>query len=785
MSFGSDASDLLSAHELSTVQDFSALLYDLTGIDASVSQNVLDQIALLFAKLGRPRSPELAHAASAFYGRINQKLRLNASNLDRIYAATAERGETFHYHAKKAIAWAVDTSDRDSYLLALQRYCKDEGIRNSLTSLYEAIPHDETKVRLHAEISKPSKLRKAHERQVAQDVADSAAASLVWSLWPADLLRKHFAPPDGDRVVDEDYMLGLRRLKPAIFARRRSLVIRRISESFDELSDEGYNALREFYTSWIAAEYDALDNHGHLAVILDVADGAASRVWELTADLTLFAERFLQEPLAKAYFRSRDIEQETVKHIPSLDVDAARFDLAVDGFTYRDLFVLYGSEQVVRNLLLVFQKNERDETLIPCPACRCSQIEGNSYPTLGVRSWECRNLLCPERSIYNRGKRYLFKALLSQEAIEVPENEIPVEIVRKWRRDVLPWPGYTEVIEMLVRHYSMRGDAVALLGDLESPNDQLGRYFTNDRPPTKEAADFWHSAFFKRYCLPGTPCIGDPPSESDGSLFGDQSWTVIQGDAASVLADIPSATFDRAVTSPPYYNAREYSQWPNLYCYLYDMLQIHRQVYRTLKPGAIYAFNVFDYFDNERIITFSAMGNRRLALSALFVDLFRRIGFKLYGNVTWDKGDIEGKRSYNAGNFSPFYQAPFNCWEHVLLFQKPTVPGSQATSASTVSCNNKVLRIKPVYKMVRGVNVHGHTAPFPIELPASVLSETPQGSSVLDPFAGSGTTARAALSSGLWAVLVELNPEYCMLAERMTKEHEATIRGVSQEQMLF
>ena len=109
------------------------------------------------------------------------------------------------------------------------------------------------------------------------------------------------------------------------------------------------------------------------------------RVWELTADLTLFAERFLQEPLAKAYFRSRDIEQETVKHIPSLDVDAARFDLAVDGFTYRDLFVLYGSEQVVRNLLLVFQKNERDETLIPCPACRCSQIEGNSYP----KRWEC------------------------------------------------------------------------------------------------------------------------------------------------------------------------------------------------------------------------------------------------------------------------------------------------------------------------------------------------------------------------------------------------------------
>jgi DNA modification methylase len=214
------------------------------------------------------------------------------------------------------------------------------------------------------------------------------------------------------------------------------------------------------------------------------------------------------------------------------------------------------------------------------------------------------------------------------------------------------------------------------------------------------------------------------------------------------------------------------------------MLRIHRHVYRVLQPGAIYAFNVFDYFDNERIITFSAMGNKRVALSALFVDLFRRIGFKLYGNITWDKGDIEGKRSYNAGNFSPFYQAPFNCWEHVLLFQKPGVEGDPAMTEG-VACANKVLRIKPVYKIVRGVNVHGHSAPFPIELPASVLQDIPRDSLVLDPFGGSGTTARAALDRGLRAIIVELNPDYCMLAEKLIKEHEAMTLLTSQTQTLF
>ena len=50
-------------------------------------------------------------------------------------------------------------------------------------------------------------------------------------------------------------------------------------------------------------------------------------------------------------------------------------------------------------------------------------------------------------------------------------------------------------------------------------------------------------------------------------------------------------------------------------------------------------------------------------------------GFQVRGNIVWDKGDIEGKRGFNAGNFSPFYQAPFNCWEHVLVFRKPGTNG--------------------------------------------------------------------------------------------------------------
>ena len=57
---------------------------------------------------------------------------------------------------------------------------------------------------------------------------------------------------------------------------------------------------------------------------------------------------------------------------------------------------------------------------------------------------------------------------------------------------------------------------------------------------------------------------------------------------------------------------------------------------------------------------------------------------------------------------------------------------------------------------------HLGTAPFPDELVERCLRVgcSPEGS-VLDPFAGGGTTLRVAVSSGRDATGIELNPEFC------------------------
>lgn len=60
-----------------------------------------------------------------------------------------------------------------------------------------------------------------------------------------------------------------------------------------------------------------------------------------------------------------------------------------------------------------------------------------------------------------------------------------------------------------------------------------------------------------------------------------------------------------------------------------------------------------------------------------------------------------------------------------------------------------------------------HFATFPPELPKQcILAGSPVGGLVLDPFSGAGTTALVAMQLGRHYVGIDLNPEYCKLAEK-------------------
>lgn len=709
---------------------------------------------------------------------INQKFRFNRDLVAAVYALAAKAGVTFNYHQKCEIQEAFDQACRKRFSHALAEAAVHEKLAEDLMELFQPVSEEETLKRFREELLEPSKLRKAKgDRDIQREILLAALSAYVFRAAEPQVLHAHFDSSYDPEQYEESFWLQLRRMHPDLYNRERALVVYRLSAKWAATWGD-YSSLRSSAIEFVAENYRTLNNHGHLAIWLDpMPIGGRSVQWELASDIMLFAEKHDEVELRKMYFRRKRVEQETTAAIPGVNTEAAKFHLANEGFTYRDTFVCAPHKSAPlgqESLLVLLQKNQRDETLIPCPACRSHKVQGNSYPSLGVRSWECKNPLCPDRSKYNRGKRYSFRALLMQEAINDENNEVPVESVRGWARDVQVGRDFPTSLDMLIRHYSLFGDTVHVYGhddDIENHGrDVIREPLVTSRAVSNRAAsdDFWSSAWFARYAV--EPNENRAPDDAESIHAG--RLHLVRGDARRALRAFPDGYFDAAVTSPPYYNAKEYAQWPNIYCHLHDMYWVARECFRVLKPGTVYLYNVFDYFDNEHSIVFSAMGNKRLILSAYTVDLFRRAGFTCAGSVTWDKGEIEGKRGFNAGNFSPYYQAPFNCWEHVLVFVKPREDGELPDLSSLPA----VLRAQPVTKMVRGENTYGHTAPFPQDIPSLLDAVITTPGRILDPFGGSGTTARA-LTSHQEVVCVERQDAYCELALRMFRQDSADQGG--------
>lgn len=740
-------------------KDFIAEFSRLTNVDFAPSESLTQELDSLLQRLGaeKPR-PESARRAACFTA-INGKFRLNSDHIADFFESAASRGLVFNYHEKKIVTEAFDSGRSEAVrsLIDSRLGVDQSDVREALMRRFLPCDEQGSLAKLHSELREPTLTRKdSKPKDWSQEILAALFGAYVYNSFDESSIHEANDPSASGRDYQADYWAHLHQNHPSLFSRENALAFAHIDQSIvDPFAD--YSAFRTHVFKYLAGMYSSIANHGFLAMLLDRVEMSGNSIqWELFGDIVLYAEKHLLTEIRQAYFRRDHIERLTKEYIPDLDLTAGQFHLMSHGFSYRDCFVV-GSEGDQR-LLLIFQKHRADETLIPCPRCRSNDVQGNSYSSFGVRSWECRNQFCADRSKFNRGKRYSFLQLLKQQAILHPENQIPVQSVRDWARDVQPDRSVNDIVRTVIQHYSLAGDVVHVFGCAPGAPEIQGRRIVHFgaldcRRADADAVDpevFFDSPFFQRYCVPGTG--HSTLAEHERATV--DGVTCILGDSLEVLRRVESDSLDGAVTSPPYYNAREYSQWENIYCYLHDMLRINREVFRVLRAGSFYLFNIFDYFDNERNISLSAMGEKRMILGAYIIDIFRRIGFQCEGNVVWDKGDIEGKRGFNNGNFSPYYQSPFNCWEHVLVFRKPSGRGSIDPSFPDL------LRLRPVFKMVRGQNVHGHTAPFPLEIPELLISSLDEGMSVLDPFAGSMTTGIAARNHGVRAICIEKDPDY-------------------------
>ena len=104
-------------------------------------------------------------------------------------------------------------------------------------------------------------------------------------------------------------------------------------------------------------------------------------------------------------------------------------------------------------------------------------------------------------------------------------------------------------------------------------------------------------------------------------------------------------------------------------------------------------------------------------------------------------------------NWAPSHYLPVHEWIMVLAKREWQLRDKTASHLSDV------WEVRP------DMGANEHPAPFPLSLPARAI-DTTTASLVLDPFAGSGTTLRAAVDAGRRAIGIEIDERYCEIAAR-------------------
>lgn len=211
-------------------------------------------------------------------------------------------------------------------------------------------------------------------------------------------------------------------------------------------------------------------------------------------------------------------------------------------------------------------------------------------------------------------------------------------------------------------------------------------------------------------------------------------------------------SIDLVVTSPPYFNAREYSEFEHYDDYLTFMYDFFVAVKPVMKIGARICVNVPDGYGR----------NPYHPIYADIVHIMQRL-FVLRGSIVWDKNTTGNRTTWGSWR-SASNPALRDQHEMVVVAHKeyPKIVCERDTIGRDefMEYTRSIWDIPP--ELPSKVN---HPAPFPVELPKRLIElySSPNGI-VLDPFMGSGTTAIACFETGRVFLGIEKNFEYFEVA---------------------
>jgi site-specific DNA-methyltransferase (adenine-specific) len=223
-----------------------------------------------------------------------------------------------------------------------------------------------------------------------------------------------------------------------------------------------------------------------------------------------------------------------------------------------------------------------------------------------------------------------------------------------------------------------------------------------------------------------------------------------------------------AITSPPYWQLKDYGTdnqigfHDNYENYINNLNLVWKECYRTLHKGCRLCVNIGDQF--ARAVYYGRY--KVIPIREEIIKFCENIGFDYMGAIIWQK--VTTSNTTGGGIQMGSYPYPRNGilkldYEFILVFKKlgdAPKPIKEQKELSKMTAEEWNTYFAGHWNF-SGARQNNHIAMFPEELPKRLIKMFSfVGETVLDPFAGSGTTALAAKNLDRNSIGYEINSEF-------------------------
>lgn len=252
--------------------------------------------------------------------------------------------------------------------------------------------------------------------------------------------------------------------------------------------------------------------------------------------------------------------------------------------------------------------------------------------------------------------------------------------------------------------------------------------------------------------------------------------TLLIGDTEQTLKELPEQCIQLMFTSPPYYNAKEYSDYHSYNEYLNKMEKVFESCFRVLEDGRFLIVNVSPVISKRPGREFESI---RYPIHYDFHKILEEAGFYFVDEIQWIKPE-PSVPNRNGGYMQTRKALTYkpNCInESVMVYRKKCdflLDVNAGDYKEYDKYENEDIDTSNCW-FIAPSSDKDHPAVFPEELCRRILKYYSfAGDTVLDPFAGSGTFGRVALRMGRIPVMCELNENYA----KIINEREGNIYDV-------